>query len=61
MDPQIVLDHEAGTELGLIEAELGFVIAPSAGASTYVRPGWGVGAFKPYSWNLEVGLKFVWR
>lgn len=31
VDPQIVLDHEAGKELGLIEAELGFMIAPTEG------------------------------
>ena len=34
---------------------------PSAGASGYLRPGIGIGADKPYTWNLEVGLKFVWR
>ena len=61
VDPQIILDHESGKELANIETELGFMIAPSAGASTYVRPGWGVTEEKLYAWNLEVGLKFVWR
>ena len=61
VDPQIILDHESGKELANIEVELGFMIAPSAGASTYVRPGWGVTEEKLYAWNLEVGLKFVWR
>lgn len=61
VDPQIILDHDSGKELATIETELGFVIAPSAGASTYVRPGWGVTEEKLYAWNLEVGLKFVWR
>ena len=61
VDPQVVLDHENSKELGTVEAEWGFMIAPSVGASTYLRPGIGIGADKPYSWNLEVGLKFVWR
>jgi len=61
VDPQAVLDHENDTESVNVEAEWGFVIAPSAGASGYLRPGIGIGADKPYSWNFEVGLKFVWR
>jgi hypothetical protein len=61
VDPQAILDHENDTELGTVEAEWGFMIAPSAGASGYLRPGIGIGADKPYSWNLEAGLKFVWR
>jgi hypothetical protein len=61
VDPQIVLDHENDKELGTVEAEWGFMIAPSVGTSAYLRPGVGIGADRPYSWNLEVGLKFVWR
>lgn len=61
VDPQAILDHETEKELGTIEAEWGFMIAPSVGASGYLRPGIGIGADKPYSWNTEVGLKFVWR
>ena len=61
LDPQAVIDHEADKELGTFEVEWGFMIAPSVGASGYVRPGIGIGADKPYSWNFEVGLKFVWR
>ncbi len=61
VDPQAVLDHETDKELGTVEAEWGFMIAPSVGASGYLRPGIGIGADKPYSWNFEVGLKFVWR
>jgi hypothetical protein len=61
VDPQIVFDHENNTEPALIEVEWGFMIAPSAGASGYLRPGVGLGSSKLYSWNLEVGLKFVWR
>jgi len=60
-NPQIILDHENSKEVATIEAEFGYMIAQSVGASTYVRPGFGLGEGKPYSWNLEVGLKFVWR
>jgi hypothetical protein len=60
-NPQIILDHENSKEVATIEAEFGYMIAQSVGASTYVRPGFGLGDGKPYSWNLEVGLKFVWR
>jgi hypothetical protein len=61
LDPQIVIDHENKIEPALIEAEWGYMIAPSAGASTYIRPGVGIGPDKPYTWNFEFGLKFVWR
>lgn len=60
-DPQVVFDHENDTNPGLFELEWGYMIAQSAGASTYVRPGVGIGPDRPYDWNLEVGLKFVWR
>jgi hypothetical protein len=61
VDPQIVIDHENKKEPALIEVEWGYMISPSAGASTYIRPGAGIGPDKPYVWNLEAGLKFVWR
>jgi hypothetical protein len=61
VDPQIIVDHENSIEVATIEAEFGYMIGAIAGASTYVRPGIGIGEGKPYSWNLEVGLKFVWR
>ena len=61
VDPQVVFDHKNDTYPGLLEVEWGFMIAQSAGASTYVRPGVGIGADRPYDWNIEAGLKFVWR
>jgi hypothetical protein len=61
VDPQIIVDHENSIEVATIEVEFGYMIGPLPGASTYVRPGVGFGEGKPYSWNLEVGLKFVWR
>ena len=61
VDPQIILDHENDRELGTVEAEWGFMIAPSVGTSGYLRPGVAVGADRIYDWNLEIGLKFVWQ
>jgi hypothetical protein len=61
VDPQVIFDHENNVEPMLIEVEWGFMIAPSAGVSGYMRPGAGLGSDKPYSWNLETGFKFVWR
>jgi len=61
VDPQIIIDHKTEKTPALIEVEWGFMIAPAAGVSTYVRPGVGLGADKPYTWNFEAGLKFVWR
>ncbi len=45
----------------LTEVEWGTMITPLPGASVYLRPGIGFGDDKPYSWNFEAGLKFVWR
>jgi len=61
VDPQIILDHDTDKIPALCEVEFGYMIAPSVGASTYLRPGVGIGSDRPYTWNLEVGLKFVWR
>jgi len=61
VDPQVIVDHENDVDPALCEVEWGFMIAPSAGASGYLRPGAGIGSDKPYDWNVEAGLKFVWR
>ena len=61
VNPQIILDHESDKEFATFETEWGFMIAPSVGASGWVRPGAGIGTEKPYTWNLETGFKFVWR
>ena len=61
VDPQVIIDHEYDKTPALCEVEFGYMIAPLAGASTYLRPGVGIGPDRPYDWNLEVGLKFVWR
>jgi hypothetical protein len=44
-----------------VDAEWGFMIVPQSGISGYVRPGIGVGADRPFNWNFEFALKFVWR
>jgi hypothetical protein len=61
VDPQIVFDHENDKTPVLAEIEWGFMIAPSSGVSGYLRPGAGIGADRPYDWNVEAGLKLIWR
>ena len=61
VNPQILIDHEANTVPELAELEWGTMIKPGPGASVYLRPGIGIGDDKPYSWNFEIGLKFIWR
>ena len=61
VDPQVIFDHENDTTPALIEVEWGFMIAPSVGLSGWLRPGAGIGADRLYDWNLEAGVKFVWR
>jgi hypothetical protein len=41
--------------------EWGTMIKNVPGASVYLRPGVGIGADRPYLWNFEFGLKFIWR
>jgi hypothetical protein len=61
VDPQIILDHENDKEFVITDVEWGFMIVPKYGVSAYLRPGWGIGSDRPFGWNLEVGLKFIWR
>ncbi len=61
VDPQIILDHNNKKEFMTVDAEWGFMIVPKAGISGYVRPGVGVGADRPFDYNLEFALKFIWR
>ncbi len=61
VDPQVVIDHKGDAYPTLIELEWGYMIKPLPGASVYVRPGVGIGGDRPYDWNFEGGLKFVWR
>ena len=61
LDPQIILDHKNSVEFMTVDAEWGFMIAPKSGISGYVRPGVGIGAYRPFDYNLEFAIKFVWR
>jgi hypothetical protein len=61
VNPQIVLDHQNSAEFMVVDAEWGFMIAPQSGISGYVRPGLGVGADRPFDYNLEFAIKFVWK
>ena len=61
VDPQIVIDHDTDKYPALIEVEWGYMISALPGTSVYLRPGVGIGADRPYDWNFEGGLKFVWR
>ena len=61
VDPQLIIDHENDTKPALVEIEWGFMMAPSAGVSGWLRPGFGIRSDNLYDWNLEAGVKFVWR
>jgi hypothetical protein len=60
-DPQIIIDHENSVWFMTIDAEWGFMIAPASGISGYIRPGVGIGEYRPFNYNLEFAIKFVWR
>lgn len=61
VDPQIIYDHQTQNVPALVELEYGYMIKALPGASVYLRPGVGLGGDRPYGWNFEGGLKFVWR
>jgi hypothetical protein len=58
---QPIIDHENNTEFAQVDAEWGFMIAPKSGIAGYIRPGIGIGAARPFDYNLEFAIKFVWR
>jgi len=57
LDPTILFNYNAGNVAATLELEAGQLIA--GGTSVYIRPGVGIGANKPYDWNLEGGVKVV--
>jgi len=62
VNPQIIVDHKKDVAPWLADFEWGFMIARSVGASGWIRPGVGIGGgHRPFKWNIEAGLKFVWR
>ncbi len=61
INPQPVWDVENNKEFMIVDAEFGFMIPQLPGASTWVRPGAGVGSDRPFDWTFEFGFKFIWR
>jgi len=61
VNPQPIFDWEHDTEFMVVDVEWGFMIAKASGISGYVRPGFGVGADRPFNYNFEFAIKFVWR
>ena len=60
-NPQPIFDHQNETEFAQVDFEWGFMILPKSGISGYIRPGIGVGADRPFDYNLEFAIKFIWR
>jgi hypothetical protein len=61
VNPQPIFDHHNETEFAQIDLEWGFMIVPKSGISGYIRPGIGVGRDRPFDYNFEFALKFIWR
>jgi len=61
VNPQPIFDWENNTEFMVVDVEWGFMIAKASGISGYVRPGFGVGEDRPFNYNFEFAIKFVWR
>jgi hypothetical protein len=61
VNPQPILDWENDIQYMMVDVEWGFMIAKASGIAGAVRPGFGVGADAPLSYNFEFQLKFVWR
>ena len=61
VNPQPVYDWENETTFAQIDVEWGFMIAKAAGLSGYIRPGLGVGEARPFNYNFEFAIKFIWR
>lgn len=54
-----VRDHENDEEYGTIRVNFGqLMVGP---ISSSIKPGIGIGSDRPYDWNIEFGLKFVWK
>jgi hypothetical protein len=61
INPQPIFDWENETEYMVVDVEWGFMIAKAAGIAGSVRPGFGVGDNRPFNYNLEFGVRFIWR
>ena len=61
INPQPIYDWEAETGYMMLDVEWGFMIHKASGIAGAIRPGFGIGADAPLSYNFEFQLKFVWR
>ncbi len=61
INPQPVWDVEKDQEYMIVDVEFGFMIPQLPGASTWIRPGAGVGSDRPFDWTFEFGFKWIWR
>jgi len=60
VNPQPVYDWVNETAWMTVDVEWGFMINKPAGVSAYVRPGFGIGDDRPWNYNFEFALKFIW-
>ncbi len=60
-NPQPIIDHHNDIAFAQVDVEWGFMIVPKSGISGYIRPGFGIGEHRPFNYNFEVAIKFVWR
>jgi hypothetical protein len=61
INPQPIYDWANKTGYMMLDFEWGFMIHKASGIAGAIRPGFGIGADAPLSYNFEFQLKFVWR
>ncbi len=61
VNPQPIFDHHNEVTFAQVDVEWGFMIVPKSGISGYIRPGFGLGEHRPFNYNFEVAIKFLWR
>lgn len=59
VDPQLILDHEIKKNTFLAEIELGRTMFGPISAT--FRPGFHIAGEKLYTWNIEAGIRVIWR
>jgi len=60
-NPQPIIDHHNNVTFAQVDVEWGFMIVPKSGISGYIRPGFGIGEHRPFNYNFEFAIKFLWR
>jgi hypothetical protein len=61
INPQPIFDWENNTQYMVVDVEWGFMIVPKSGIAGSVRPGFGIGKDRPFNYNFEFAIRFVWR